>query len=340
MPGRLAGIDLGGTKVQGAVVDEHGRVLATEAASTPPSGGPQSVVDQVAAVVVGAVGRLGIGVGELDGVGIGSAGTVQMAEGVVSWAGNLDGFDRAPVPLARLVAEALGLEPERVRVDNDVNVATIAEHRAGAGQGLDDLIAVFAGTGVGGALVLVGWVRRGVRGADGEIGHTVVVLDGARCPCGRLGCVEAYAGRSPMEWTVRAAVEAGRATALPGIQRRLGRTRLTTDVLAEALAAGDELAGELVGRAAAALGAGIASACNLLDVEGVLLGGGLADGLGDGFVRRVHAAVAPLLLGTEPPLEIRRTALGDLAGAIGAALLVHETPSPLSRRSRHGDALP
>jgi glucokinase len=340
MPGRLAGIDLGGTKVQGAVVDEHGGVLATEVASTPATGGPQSVVDQVAAVVLGAIDRLGIGVAELDGVGIGSAGTVRMAEGTVSWAGNLDGFDRGPVPLARLVAAALGLEPDRVHVDNDVNAATIAEHRAGAGRGLDDLIAVFAGTGVGGGLVLEGRLRRGVRGAAGEIGHTVVAMDGARCPCGRRGCVEAYVGRSPMEWAVRAAVEAGRATALPGIQRRLGRARLTTDVLAEALAAGDELAAELVARAADALGAGIASACNLLDLEGVLLGGGLVDGLGESFVRQVDAATRPLLLATEPPLEIRRTALGDLAGAVGAALLVHETPSPLSRPSRHGAAPP
>jgi glucokinase len=339
MPGQLAGIDLGGTKVQGVVVDEQGKVLAGAVASTPTSGGPRSVVEGVAAVTRAAASKLGIGVAELDGVGIGSAGTVGMADGIVVWAGNLDGFGR-PVPLARLVAEALGLEPRRVRVDNDVNVATIAEHRAGAGQGLDDLIAVFAGTGVGGALVLDGRLRRGVRGAAGEIGHTVVVLDGARCICGRLGCVEAYAGRAPMEWTVRAAVEAGTATALPGIQRRLGRARLTTDVLAEALAVGDELAGELVGRAATALGAGIASACNLLDVQGVLLGGGLADRLGDPFVRLVDGAIGPRLVATEPPLQIRRTALGDLAGAIGAALLVHETPSSLSPRSRHGDAPP
>jgi glucokinase len=340
MPGLLAGIDLGGTKVQGAVVDEHGEVLATEVASTPRTGGPASVVTQVAAVVLAAAERLGIGAAELDGVGIGSAGTVRMADGVVSWAPNLDGFDRGPVPLARLVADALAMEPHRVRVDNDVNVATIAEHRTGAGRGLDDFVAVFAGTGVGGALVLDGRLRRGVRGAAGEIGHTIVVMDGDRCPCGRLGCVEAYAGRSPMEWAVRAAVEAGRRTALPGIQRRLGRARLTTDVLAEALEAGDELATELTGRAAAALGAGIASVCNLLDVEGALLGGGLADGLGDPFVRQVEAAVGPLLLATEPALEIRRTALGDLAGAIGAALLVHETPSPLPRRPRHDRALP
>lgn len=327
MPGHAAGIDLGGTKVQGVIVDEAGTLLGSAVASTPGDGGPASVVDQVAAVVRAAGANAGIGVDDLDGVGMGSAGTVSPAAGVVLEAGNLSGFDR-PVPLARLVAGALALDPPMVRLENDVNVATLAEYRTGAGRGLDSLLAVFAGTGVGGAVVLGGRLHRGARGAAGELGHAVVVMGGERCPCGRRGCTEAYAGRTPMERAVRTAVEAGRATELPAIQARLGRARLTTDVLAEGLAAGDALAAELVELAARALGTAIASACNLLDVQGVLLGGGLTDGLGDPFVRLVERAVTPQLLANEPPLEIRRSALGDMAGAIGAALLVHEPPSP------------
>jgi len=327
MPGHAAGIDLGGTKVQGVVVDEAGTLLGSAVASTPGDGGPASVVDQVAAVVRAAAANAGIGVDDLDGVGMGSAGTVSPAAGVVLEAGNLSGFDR-PVPLARLVAGAVALDPPMVRLENDVNVATLAEYRTGAGRGLDSLLAVFAGTGVGGAVVLGGRLHRGARGAAGELGHAVVVMGGERCPCGRRGCTEAYAGRTPMERAVRTAVEAGRATELPAIQARLGRARLTTDVLAEGLAAGDALAAELVELAARALGTAIASACNLLDVQGVLLGGGLTDGLGDPFVRLVERAVTPQLLANEPPLEIRRSALGDMAGAIGAALLVHEPPSP------------
>src|SRR6266498_674461 len=311
MPGHAAGIDLGGTKVQGVIVDEAGTLLGSAVASTPGDGGPAFIDDQVAAVVRAAAANAGIGVDDLDGVGMGSAGTVSPAAGVVLEAGNLSGFDR-PVPLARLVAGAVALDPPMVRLENDVNVATLAEYRTGAGRGLDSLLAVFAGTGVGGAVVLGGRLHRGARGAAGELGHAVVVMGGERCPCGRRGCTEAYAGRTPMERAVRTAVEAGRATELPAIQARLGRARLTTDVLAEGLAAGDALA----------------AACNLLDVQGVLLGGGLTDGLGDPFVRLVERAVTPQLLANEPPLEIRRSALGDMAGAIGAALLVHEPPSP------------
>jgi glucokinase len=327
MASRAAGVDLGGTKVQGVVVDKAGDQLATAVASTPVRGGPQSVVEQVAAVVRAAAANAGVGVDELDGVGVGSAGTVSSGAGLVLYAGNLSGFER-PVPLARLVAGALGLDPAAVRIENDVNVATLAEYRAGAAHGLDSLLAVFAGTGVGGAVVLGGRLRQGARGAAGEIGHTIVVQDGERCPCGRRGCVEAYAGRTPMERAVREAVAAGRATELPAIQERLGRSRLDTLVLAEGLALGDELAAELVDRAARALGTAIGSACNLLDVQGVLLGGGLADGLGEPFVRQVERALRPLLLADEPPVEVRRTALGGMAGAIGAGLLVHEPSSP------------
>jgi glucokinase len=327
MPGQAAGVDLGGTKVQGVIVDKAGNPLATVVASTPARGGPAAVIQRIAAVVRAATAGAGIGVDDLDGVGVGSAGTVSAAAGVVLEAGNLSGFDR-PVPLAALVAAELALDPSRVRLENDVNAATLAEYRTGAGQGLDSLLAVFAGTGVGGALVLGGQLHRGARGAAGELGHAVVVMDGEPCPCGRRGCAEAYAGRTPMERAVRAAVEAGRPTELPAIQRRLGRARLTTDVLAEGLALGDGLAAELVELAARALGAAIGSACNLLDVQGVLLGGGLADGLGDPFVRQVERAITPRLLANQPPLEVRRTALGDMAGAIGAALLVHEPPPP------------
>jgi glucokinase len=327
MPGQAAGVDLGGTKIQGVIVEGAGDQLASAVASTPRDGGPMSVVEQVAAVVRATTAKAGIGVGDLDGVGVGSAGPVNAEAGVVLQAGNLSGFDR-PVPLARLVARALGLDPPMVRLENDVNVATLAEYRAGAGRGLESLLAVFAGTGVGAGLVLDGRLYRGARGAAGELGHAVVVMGGEPCPCGRRGCAEAYAGRTPMERAVRAAVEAGRPTELPAIQRRLGRARLTTDVLAKGLALGDALAAELVEVAAGALGAAIGSACNLLDVQGVLLGGGLGDGLGDPFVRQVERAIRPRLLADEPPVEVRRTDLGDMAGPIGAALLVHEPSSP------------
>jgi glucokinase len=322
----VVGIDLGGTKVQGVVLETGaGVVLGRAVAGTPAEGGPRAVAERIATVTLAAAESAGVAAAEIGGVGVGSAGQVDLAAGVVVQAANLPGFDR-PVALAELVAKALRLDPGEVALDNDVNAATLAEHRLGAGRGFDDLLAVFAGTGVGGAVVLDGRLRRGPRGLAGEIGHIVVVDGGDPCPCGRRGCTEAYAGRAPMEWAVRAALAAGRRTSLVEIQRRLGRSRLTTEVLAAALAGGDPLAAELVERAAGALGAAVASAANLLDVPAVMVGGGLADALGEQLTRRIEVAAAPHLLAGEP-LEVRPTELGDLAGAIGAALLVHEASS-------------
>jgi glucokinase len=134
--------------------------------------------------------------------------------------------------------------------------------------------------------------------------------------------MEAYAGRVSIERKARAAMEVGRPSLLPGIMRERGRARMTSGVLAAALDAGDDLTHELVDAAVAALGAGIASAVNVLDVQAVILGGGLGEKLGDPFTRRVEAAMRPSLF--VQAVEVRSATLGDLGGAVGAALLARE----------------
>jgi glucokinase len=316
-----AGVDLGGTKVQSVVVDGDGRRLGEARGRTPVEGGPRAVVAEIAGVVKAAAKSAKVAPGKLGGIGIGSPGRVDPKTGELYGAANLPGF-MEPVPLAPMVAGAVGVG--RVLLGNDVVVATLAEHRLGAGRGYDDLLAVFAGSGVGGALVLDGEVRGGAHGTAGEIGHMVVVDGGELCPCGRRGCVEAYAGRVALERTARAAAAAGRPTELLAIQRRLRRSRMTSGVWKAALDAGDPLAHELIDRAVEALGAGIASAVNLADVQAVLIGGGLGDKLGEPFVRRVETAMIPHLFLAPSQLEVRLGELGDYAGATGAALLLAE----------------
>ena len=229
-----AGIDLGGTKVQGVVVDGGGDVLGQARAKTPVKGGPAAVVDVITEVVRAAAKDAKVGADKLAGVGVGSPGRVEGHPGTVHGAANLPGFDDA-VPLGELLGHALPVD--RVVVDNDVNVSAMAEHRLGGGRGFDDLLVVFAGSGVGGGVILGGELRRGAHGAAGEIGHMVVVLDGELCPCGRRGCVEAYAGRVALERMARAAAAAGRPTELLAIQQRAGRPRMTSGVFASALEA-------------------------------------------------------------------------------------------------------
>jgi glucokinase len=208
-----------------------------------------------------------------------------------------------------------------VRVGNDVQVATDAELRLGAGQLYSSLLGVFWGTGVGGGLILDGRPWTG-RGGAGEIGHMVVEIGGARCTCGRHGCMEAYAGRASMELHARKLHEEGRKTDLFKLMRERGRERLTSGVWARALEHHDKLALEIVERAVRALGAGIASAVNLLDVEGVIVGGGLGVRLGHPYAKRIAEAMHPHLFADTRPPHVHVAALGDLGGAIGAALLV------------------
>jgi glucokinase len=315
----MAGVDLGGTKVQGVIVDGDGTRVGEARGKTPVEGGPAAVVAEITSVVKAAAKSAKVPVGKLHGVGIGSPGRVDQVTGDLYGAANLPGFGQ-PVPLGSMVGDALG--GKRVVVGNDVVAATLAEHRLGAGRGFDDLLVVFAGSGVGGALVLGGELRAGAHGVAGEIGHVVVVDGGELCPCGRRGCMEAYAGRVALERAARAAAASGRPTELLAIQERLRRPRMTSGVWKAALDAGDPLAHELIDRAVEALGAAIASAVNLVDVEAVLIGGGLGDKLGEPFVRRIETAMIPHLFVPPAQLEVRLGELGDYAGAMGAALLL------------------
>jgi glucokinase len=186
---------------------------------------------------------------------------------------------------------------------------------------------------VGGGIILNGkpWLGRG---AAGEIGHMVVKMDGARCTCGRRGCMEAYAGRAAMEIEARKRQKKGAKTDLFKIMEKRDRDRLTSGIWARALKAEDPLAKELIDRAVEALGAGVASAVNLLDVEAVIIGGGLGVRFGEPYVKRIRKAMMPHLFSDKNPPAIEVAALGDFGGGIGAALLASNREKKPSRRTR------
>jgi glucokinase len=311
------GIDLGGTKIQAAVVNSRHRVLGEARVPTPREGGPKDVADAMAEALLAAAASAGIESGELRGVGVGSPGSIDEGTGTVSQALNLPGWDGS-YPLGPRLAEALGTE---VRIGNDVQVATNAEATLGAGRDYESLLGVFWGTGVGGGIVLNGrpWVGRG---AAAEIGHVVVKRGGARCPCGRRGCMEAYAGRLAMEKRARKLHERGRETVLFEIMERRGHDRLSSSVWEHALREGDELAEEILERGVKALGAGIASAVNMLDPEAVVIGGGIGVRLGEPYLRRIEKRMMKNVFADDRPPDVRLAELGDLGGAIGASLLV------------------
>jgi glucokinase len=308
-----AGVDLGGTKIEAVVFGDDHAPVAQARYPTPESGGPRAVVEAIAAATRDAAASVG-GVEGLAGVGVGSPGVVDTEAGTVTSARNLPDWE-GTYPLGPALSEELG--GLRVRVGNDVAVALEAELALGAGLTHSSFLGVWWGTGVGGSLFL-----NGSRLPGGEFGHTVVRWGGARCGCGRRGCLEAYAGRGSMERRARRLADKGAKTDLFKIARRRERERLTSGVWARALEEGDRVAERLIADAIEAIGIGAASIRNLIEYDAVVLGGGLGTRFADTAPERIAAAMQPQLFVPERAPAVVPAALGDLGGAVGAARLV------------------
>jgi glucokinase len=311
------GVDLGGTKIlTAAVVD--GEVVATAKRSTPRTGTPADVLDQVAA----AIDKLDVEGPDIEGrimrIGIGAPGPARPGGTTVGAAPNLPGWDE-PVDVGAALRERFG--DVEVQVGNDVNVAALAEFHRGAGRDADDLLAVFVGTGVGGGLVLGGRLRAGNSGVAGEIGHLPVVADGEPCGCGGTGHVESYAGRAGIERIARRRHDSGEHTALVELA---GDGRMKSSVIAGALAAGDAMTAELLADAARFVGLAVASVVLAVDVGTVAVGGGLAERLGESFLDAITDSCREAVPWPSAVPSIVPTQLGDEAGALGAALLFEQ----------------
>ena len=308
------GVDVGGTKIQAVITTRGGRVVGEARRVTPREGGPAAVADDIALAVTEAATSAGVRVRELASVGVGAPGAIDADAGVVLKAANIVGWSE-PFALGPTLEQRLG---RPVAIGNDVSVAVEAERRFGAGRGVRSFLGVFWGTGVGGGLVLDGRHVIG-RGSAGEIGHMCVKPGGRRCACGLRGCVEAYAGRGALEQRARREARK-RKTALFDIARKRDRGSLTSGIWIRALDQGDQVARDLIHEAVDALGVAIGSAVTLLDVERVVIGGGLGERLGPKWLARIEKAAAQHTFFSPRPSYVLAE-LGDLGGAIGASLL-------------------
>lgn len=310
-----AGVDVGGTKILGVVVDRGApsRVLVEERVDTPT--GVHAVLDAIAGIVKTLNVECPPDWGPVESLGVGIAGLVDR-EGVLHVSPNLPMLRGVPVR-----AELSSRAAVPVAVDNDATCTAWGEHQAGAGRELSDMLCVTLGTGIGAGIVQDGEVVRGARGFAGEAGHMVVDPAGPLCPCGRRGCWERMASGSGLGRLARDAAEAGR------LRRALHLAG--GDILAvqgehvsAAAHEGDEEALELLRSFAWWVALGIANLVTLLDPGGVVVGGGLI-GIGDPLLDSVHDHYRSLVMCHEarPDVRIVAAELGERAGAIGAALL-------------------
>ena len=304
------GVDIGGTKVEVALVDGAGAVLGALRFATEPERGVAAVVADIAAAARDAFGAA---LGGALGVGASVAGQVD-AGGVVVGAPNL-GWTHAPLG-ARLAA-ALALP---VRVVNDVRAATLAEWRFGAGRGHDDVVVLFLGTGIGGGVVTGGRIVEGAGGFAGELGHATVVAGGRPCHCRNRGCIEAYAGGWAIAERAREAVRADPAAGalLRGlVGGDVGA--IVAETVAAARERGDGLAVRLVEETAEYLGAALVGIVNGLDPARVILGGGVVEGFPELVplaAAVVHARALPAMAAG---VAVVPASLGTRAPVIGAA---------------------
>jgi len=303
------GVDIGGTKVAAGVVDENGTVLARTRRRTP-STDPDAVEDVIATCVE----ELRVE-HEVGAVGVGAAGFIDHARGVVLVAPNLAWHDE---PLQEAVARRVGLP---VCVDNDANTAAWAEYRFGAGQGEDHLVVVTVGTGIGGGIVLGGELFRGRWGIAAEFGHMQVSQSGRRCGCGQHGCWEQYCSGRALLHEAREIADVQ-----PGYGRRLlelggGRPEgIEAPEVTAAAREGDPAALDCFEEVGTWLGQGLADLAAALDPGAFVIGGGVADA-GELLLAPARRVFAERLTGgpARPHAEIRLAALGNEAGLVGAA---------------------
>jgi glucokinase len=314
--GLIVGVDLGGTKMHAAAVDEQGAVLASERAKTLPEEGADAVIGRIAGLIRDITATLGAEPRDVTAVCVGVPGGVDDRAGVVDKAPNLH-WEK--VPLSRLLGDAIG--GGRVFLDNDVRVAVLGEHAYGVGKGSRNMVGIFVGTGIGGGLVVDGRLHLGSRGAAGEFGHMVLEPDGPKCPCGKRGCAEALASRTSIERDVRAAIAKGKKSRVLKLMKKEKRPRLTSSVVARALADGDPVMTKVFRRAQDYVGMLVANVVNATDPEVVVIGGGLAERLGEDMVGRIREVAYErfLLQRDRERVRIVATELKDRAAPLGAA---------------------
>ncbi len=319
------GVDLGGTKIETALVDAAGAVREKIRRPTPVAAGAAGVRAAIGAMVREVRDKAN---GPVAGVGVGVAGQVERGTGVVRAAPNLRWHDE---PFAARLSADVGMP---VAVDNDVRIATWGEWLNGAGRGCDDLVCIFVGTGVGGGIVSGGRMLSGPANTAGELGHFPIDFNGPACHCNARGCLEAFAGGWAIARQAQAAIAGDAAGGATMLKIAGGRIEAVTGaVVGQAVRGGDHLAKQVMANVGRALAAGVTGIVNALNPARVILGGGVIEGSPE-LVDVVAAGVRESALSAAAAaVTVVRAALGNDAGVVGAAAYLRREVGSESARS-------
>lgn len=310
------GIDLGGTNIAAAVVNENYELIGKGKRKTYAERGVEAILDDMAAAATEAVQNAGLAMTDIASVGIGCPGSVNPYTGVIATSNNLP---FANLPMREELSRRLGNLP--IYLDNDANAAAYGEMIAGAGKGTKDFIAVTLGTGVGGGVVVDGKMVVGANCAGGEVGHTVMIMNGEPCTCGRKGCFEAYASATALIRQTKAAMEAHPESKMWELTK--GEINNTSGLTSfDGMRAGDPVATAVVEQYCEYVACGVTNLINIFQPEILCIGGGVSKEK-EYLLGPVRKYVEHFRYSKNAPrqTEIKTAELGNDAGIIGAAFL-------------------
>ncbi len=307
------GIDLGGTNIKAGVTDKNGRLLGKGLVETRHRGAG-AIINDAAQLCFGVLDKAGIGIGEIETVGAGVPGSFNSKTGLIEFCPALD---LSGVPIAKMLGEKLG---KRIFIENDANLAALAEYALGSGRGAKSLVAVTLGTGIGGGIIIDGRIHEGCNQAGGEIGHMVISQGGEKCSCGRSGCFEAYASAAALKRQTKEMMLSYPDSLMWSEAGSMENVNGTTAFAAAGK--NDEAAIMVLERYFSYLACGLTSIINIFQPEVLCIGGGLSNE-GEGLLKPLREIIdkEDYARHSEIRTKVVLTALGNDAGIIGAALL-------------------
>ena len=310
------GIDLGGTKILAAVVDQDGNPLGESTMVTPADKNAEEIADSILAASMDVIQITGVGFSSIAGTGIATAGGIDFSDGLVVESPNLKSLNG--LSLVNLLKAKL---PMPLSIINDADAAVLAEYRLGSGIGAINLIYITISTGIGGGLVLNGELYRGSNGLAAEIGHMTIISGGPDCSCGRQGCLEALSSGTALAREARAQLKRGEPSLLQKYSSENGVQSITAELIFLAESKGDKLSRYLIQQAASHLGTGLKNLVNIFAPDRIVIGGGLSNQWPTYVAPAVKVMREDAFADLGRHLRVLPSHLGQKSGAIGAAII-------------------
>ena len=310
-------LDIGGTKVLGAIFNDQGKIVHRLKKKTKSGGdSAENIQEVIISVVDQMIGDSGIDLKSVRAIAAGAPGVIDQEKGIVLFSPNLPWRDydiRTPVQTRFGVPFYIG---------NDVNVGVLGEYKYGAVRGYKNVVGFFVGTGMGGGLILNGELFTGNAFKAAEYGHMVLDPEGPLCNCGQRGCLEAFSSKQGMSAYIRQQVSRGRASMMAGA---LDGSAFKSKALKKALEAGDAVSVEAVDRACHWLAVATGNMINVISPDAVVYGGGVIEAVGDIFLEKILAEVDRYCMPSiRSTVELKKAALGDDSVLYGALAMIPE----------------